>query len=345
MRAPSLLRGLLGASRPASSLAALVAAHPPSADALLAPQQGVSWTYGELDEKARCLAAGLEDIGYKAGDVAISDVPNIAENLLLQVALSHLGAAICTPPKDAAALDKLVSAGHTIRGSICVDGAAPPGIVDEIAPSKALPLAYLSLVDGVRPPSGSVALEEFLTHCPPRGTAPAAVEGATLGIFGGAKLTHGDALALGTSAAHTLGISERDRICCSVTLMHAFGIGSACTSALVSGAAVVLPAVGGIKGCGDPNQRASVTLDVLASAKVTVMFGDSHTLKALKALDAALLPPEGELALRTGVVKIGSGSDFLEGVTEIPAPAKGGGDAIPLEFLGVIFHAMGKKGS
>lgn len=340
---PRAMRGVSSTARRASSLASAVAGHRAHADAVLAPQQGIAWTYGELDEKARCLAAGLEDIGYKPGDVAISDVPNVAENLLLQCALGHLGAAICTPPKDAAAFEKLVQAGHKIRGVICVDGANPPDAISQIASSNALPLAYLSVTDGCRPPSGSVALDEFLAHCPPRGAPPAATEGSTLGIFGGAALTHGDALALGQSAVLRLGMSERDRVCCSVTLMHAFGIGSACSSALVSGGAVVLPAVGGIKGCGDPNQRASVTLEVLTSAKATIMFGDSHTLKALKALDATLLPPASDLALRTGVVKIGSGSDFLDGVAEIPAPAKGGGEAVPLEFMGVTFHAMGKK--
>ena len=70
-------RSLVSSS--ASSVAAVVAASKPSSLALLAPQQDISWTYEELDLKARCLASGLEDLGYTRGSVAISDVPNVAE--------------------------------------------------------------------------------------------------------------------------------------------------------------------------------------------------------------------------------------------------------------------------
>ena len=305
---------------------------------MLSPQQGIEWSYGELDEKSRCLASGLEDIGYKSGSVAISDVPNVVENLLLQLALSHLGGSICTPPKDAAAMEA-ISQKFNIRGVVCLDGEAPPSTAVLQDP---LPLTYLSVGDGCRPAAGSVEFTELITHCPPRGDAPVANEGSTLGIYGGAALTHGTALALGADASRKLSIGPGDRVCCSVTLMHAFGIASACTTALISGAAVVLPAVGGIKGCGDPKQRASVTLEILATTGTTVLFGDSHTLKALVALPPPL-PEPSALSLRTGVIKIGSGNDFLDGVTEIPAPAKGGGAATPLEFLGTAFHAFGKK--
>ena len=338
---PLLRRCLATSGAPTiSSLAAAVSIAPREALALIAPQQDVAWTYEELDTKARCLASGLEDIGYRSGDVAVSNVPNVAENLLLQLALSHIGASITTPPKDAAAAEKLAGAGHKIRGIICLDGAQPPDV--RIDASKAVPMCYLSVGDGLRPSNGSVDFHELLTHCPPRGAPPAANAGSVLGIYGGAALTHGAALDLGLDAARELGLTAADRVCCSVTLMHAMGIGTSCSSALVSGAAIVLPAVGGIKGCGDPSQRASVTLEVLGSTKTTALFGDSHTLKALRSLDSRLLPPAGELALRTGVFKIGSGSSFLAEVTEIPA-GKGEEKPTPLEFLGVKFHAMGKK--
>jgi hypothetical protein len=53
-----------------------------------------------------------------------------------------------------------------------------------------------------------------------------------------------------------LGMSDIDRVCVSITLYHAFGIGSACSAALLSGAAIVLPAVGGLQ---VKNRRAAVT--------------------------------------------------------------------------------------
>ena len=87
------------ASTAGSSLASLVGSANRRAPALIAPQQNVSYTYEELDLMARCLASGLEDVGYKPGSVALSDVPNVAENIVLQLALSHVGAAIMTPPR------------------------------------------------------------------------------------------------------------------------------------------------------------------------------------------------------------------------------------------------------
>ena len=78
----ALARRLVSSSAAARSLPALVGAHVGTRPALLAPNQGIEWTHEELDLKARVLASGLEDLGYKAGSVAISDIPNTAENLL-----------------------------------------------------------------------------------------------------------------------------------------------------------------------------------------------------------------------------------------------------------------------
>ena len=184
-----------------------------------------------------------------------------------------------------------------------------------------------------------------------------------LGIYGGAPLSQSAALGLGSELAAKLEVTAADRICCSVTLMHAFGIGSACGAALGSGATLVLPAgscthtkpplplhhhahthhsrtaVGGIRGCGNPTQRAEVTLEVLASTQATVLVGDTHTLRAMAELGQA--PPAG-LELRTGVIKIGSGSTFLDDVREAP-PGPKGGAPLPLEYAGVSLHAIGKK--
>jgi non-ribosomal peptide synthetase component E (peptide arylation enzyme) len=54
-------RGLCS-STPATVVAA-VAAAPRANTAILAPQQGIAWTYEELDTKARCLASGLGESG------------------------------------------------------------------------------------------------------------------------------------------------------------------------------------------------------------------------------------------------------------------------------------------
>ena len=47
------------------------------------------------------------------------------------------------------------------------------------------------------------------------------------------------------------------------------------------------------------------------------------------------------LKLRSGVIKVGSGSNFLDRVAEV-ASSKGGGAPMPLKYGGVAMLAMGK---
>ena len=98
---------------------------------------------------------------------------------------------------------------------------------------------------------------------------------------------------------------------------------SGVTSTLLAGGTVMLPAVGGIRGCGDPAQRAKVTRDALVHTNSTLLFGDSHTIKALEPLGV----PEG-LSLRDGVIKIASGTDFLDST---------------VQYAGVSLRSMGKN--
>ena len=84
---------------------------------------------------------------------------------------------------------------------------------------------------------------------------------------------------------------------------------------------MVLPTVGGIHGCGDPKERAAATFEVLESEKSTLLFADTHTLKAL--------PDHPErLNLRGGVCKTGSGSDWLNGT---------------MSYGGIKLKTMGKR--
>ena len=104
------------------------------------------------------------------------------------------------------------------------------------------------------PPSTPLAFSP-----PPRVSCVLLLPGAAraLGYFNsGNALTHGSALAAGADMVQHLGMSDIDRVCVSITLYHAFGIGSACSAALLSGAAIVLPAVGGLQ---VKNRRAAVT--------------------------------------------------------------------------------------
>ena len=77
------------------------------------------------------------------------------------------------------------------------------------------------------------------------------------------------------------------------------------SSALLSGAGIALPAVGGIRGCGVPAERVQASLDMIKKLGCTLMFADTHTLKALPDVEP------GSLTLKGGAVKIGSGADLL----------------------------------
>lgn len=217
----------------------------PDYTALLAPQQGVAWSYGELDQRCRQLAAGLRELGVRKSDVVVSDVPNVAENLVLQLALSQLGASMATV-KDAASLDQL-RATHSVRAAVCRDAGEESFLPSAAADLPAPPVLLSG--DSTSVPR-ALAFSE-LACAPAEHADPSAAADGLMAIFSGAALTHNAAMALGADAARRLNIGRTDRCCVSVTLCHAFGIGSGAGAALGVTAAVVLPAVGGIRGCGE----------------------------------------------------------------------------------------------
>ncbi len=147
-------------------------------------------------------------------------------------------------------------------------------------------------------------------------------EPGTHAYFGSlAAITEQELTTLGKMAAKHLELVPEDKVCIAITLCHSFGIGSGVCSALHAGATVVLPAVGGIRGCGVPSERAQATATVLKGEHCTVLFADTHVVQSL--------PPDlAGLSLRTGVVKVGSGTDFLEAT---------------VNYAGVPLSTMGKR--
>eukprot|EP00929_Paragymnodinium_shiwhaense_P066725 TRINITY_DN33504_c0_g1_i2.p1 TRINITY_DN33504_c0_g1~~TRINITY_DN33504_c0_g1_i2.p1 ORF type:complete len:371 (+),score=86.62 TRINITY_DN33504_c0_g1_i2:59-1114(+) len=328
---PAGSRWQASGSRAASSLASLVhkhAASSPSQLALLAPQQDIRWDYSQLSANAKAVAATLAKLGYGQGDVVATDLPNCAENLVLQVAASHLGAAVATA-KDAKALAELGSK-VSLKGVVThsSEGAT------EVMKSASLPASTVVLpaLDGSL---GNLVSGTDASQAPAAFDAEAA---AALGYWSSTKpLTNGEALdTMGKDAADFFKLTPADRVLVTITLCHAFGIGSAVGGALQAGATVVLPGASGIRGCGSPSQRAEVSLQVLASEKCSIMFADIHTLKALPAPGAADIS-----TLRGGACKVGSGADFLEHVME--AKLGPDGEMRPLEYAGVKITAVGKK--
>uniref|UniRef100_A0A6U9VNK5 AMP-dependent synthetase/ligase domain-containing protein n=1 Tax=Pseudo-nitzschia australis TaxID=44445 RepID=A0A6U9VNK5_9STRA len=272
------------------------------------------YTYSDFRDKTNRLAGFLKAYGYGQNDVIMSDLPNVAENLVLQIACNRIGVTYATA-KGLEGMAKLTK----VKGAVSATGT---GFLAETS----LSLPYLSgdflldLIHGTTNGtiSGSNDLfglkgfqledneqsavfsddEESATKLPPHA------------YYNSAKpFTNEEALEMGADAAWEVAMVEEDIVCVAITLCHAFGMGSAVCSTLKEGATIVLPAVGGIRGCGIPSQRAEATLQVLESEKCTLLFADTHTLKAFPNEES--IRPE-RLSLKGGACKVGSGSTFLE---------------------------------
>jgi len=269
------------------------------------------YSYRDFRDKTNRLAGFLKLYGYERNDVMISDLPNVAENLILQIACNRIGVAYATAkgPEVMAKLNK-------VKGSVSASGT---GFLAETS----LSLPYLSgdfLLDLIHGTGGSsnnslFGLDEFELEDYEQdgGYSDGSDDTVVLpphAYYNSTKpFTNQEALEMGADAAWEIAMIEEDVVCVAITLCHAFGMGSAVCSTIKEGATLVLPAVDGIRGCGVPSKRAEATLEILESEKCTLLFADKHTLNAFS--DEDPLHP-GQLSLRGGVCKVGSGSQFLD---------------------------------
>jgi acyl-CoA synthetase (AMP-forming)/AMP-acid ligase II len=287
-----------------------IAMKSPSRLALTSPfQSSEKLTYQDLSLKSNALAGWLHRYGLEKNDILVSDLPNVTENVLLQLACNRLGAGYGTAKN----IESMAKQFPKVKGAVST---TTSGFLADVG----LPLPYLSadylqdLILSLDNPVGTMEDVDELFDVGEEITPHGYYNSS-------AAYTNQQALAHGMESIEELKITEDDTICISITLCHAFGMGSAVCAALQSGACIALPAVGGIEGCGVPSERAAATLDVLESEQCTILFADTHTIKALP-------EPSSTLTLRDGVVKIGSGSTFLEETRE---------------YGGVSLKTIGKK--
>ena len=290
-----------------SGLVDAVASRAPSRIALKSPfQQSQVFTYQQLSETSNALAGFLSLYGYERNDVLMSDLPNISENLLLQLACNRLGVAYGTA-KNLEGMAKFPK----VKGAV-VSSPDSGFLADCVLPLP--PLGGDFMLDLIHNGGLDDYQQESFAEQEPD-AVHAYYNTPT------APYTNRQAMEQGEEAAFELSMYEKDIICVSITLCHAFGIGSGVCSAFTRGATVVIPAGGGIQGFGVPSERAKATLQVLKDEKCTLLFADTHTLKALP-------DPPYDLALRGGVCKIGSGTTFLNETRK---------------YCGVSLRTMGKK--
>ena len=269
------------------------------------------YSYDDFRDKTNRMAGFLRLYGYEENDVMISDMPNVAENLILQIACNRIGVTYATA-KGLEGMAKL----NKVKGSVCASGT---GFLAETN----LSLPYLSgefLLDLIHGTSGSsnnslFGLDEFDLEDNEQDDRSSEDSENTFGLPPHAfynnttPFTNQEALEMGAEAAWETAMIEEDVVCVAITLCHGFGMGSAVCSTLQEGATLVLPSVGGIRGCGVPSKRAEATLSVLESEQCTLLFADKHTIKAMP--DEPSLSP-GRLSLKGGVCKIASGSQYLD---------------------------------
>ena len=256
----------------------------PTAVALRSQTEALTLDFGTLERRATATAAVLQSRGLEAGQVLVSDLQNTSQNLVVQLACSSLGVAYGTAKNDKA-LAKLTST-LDVGGILCTDAPNDGHMAHGV--SLILPAADLHQ-ESMGREGESVSGGANENHAFYNSTSP---------------LTNDTIEELAEDAVRHLELTPSDTACVSITLSHAFGIGSAAAACLASGACISLPNVDGLHGCGVPSDRAAATLLALEDG-ATVLYADTHTLKALP---EEVNPPQ----LRTGVCKISSGADFLE---------------------------------
>ena len=196
----------------------IVAARAPTRLALASPFQPgrfASFDYAGLRDASIRLAAGLNARfgashrgpgAFATGGVLVSDLPNVAENLLCQLACNRLGVAFATA-KDAKVLAKLQDAGLDVLGAVTADEGGFLAGADLEAHIDEAELA--ALMDTELDPA--VALADLAV-----GDEAEAAAGDAHAYFNSpSALTNADLLAQGADAAAQLGLTEDDKVCVS----------------------------------------------------------------------------------------------------------------------------------
>ncbi len=250
------------------------AARWPDNDALIVIDQGVRWSWSELRERARALAAGLLATGLEPGDRIGMLAPNRAEWLLAQFGSAYAGLILVNinpayrPNELEYALNKVGCAAliteTTFKTSDYIgmlQGLAPelascaPGALAAARMPKLKTLVQLG--DDAIP--GMFTLAEVIASADAAAMeqlevisadldfdAPINIQftSGTTGAPKAATLTHHNMINNAVMSAGVMGFSESDRLCIPVPMYHCFGMVLGTLLCATSGAAIVFPAAG-----------------------------------------------------------------------------------------------------
>jgi fatty-acyl-CoA synthase len=262
-------------------------------DALIAPHQGVRWSYGEFKRRVDDLAAGLIALGLTPGERVGIWSPNTAEWVLTQFATAKAGLVMVNinPAYRLTELDyalnkvgcRALITAHSFKSSDYVEmlrtlapeiGASMPGRLE----ARRLPAltTLIRIGDGEEPGfwrfedvlglggGGHGELETLAATLQFDDAINVQFTSGTTGSPKGATLTHHNLINNGYFVGEAMQLTERDRVCIPVPLYHCFGMVLGNLACITHGAAMVLPSEG---------FEPLATLEVVAAERCTALYG------------------------------------------------------------------------
>lgn len=281
-------------------------------------EQGVRWSWRELDGEIDALAAALHDLGLRTGDRVGIWSPNRYEWLLTQFATARLVLVTVNPAYRLAEVEYVL---NKVGCSALVTAASfktsdYTGMLQTLAPELAacapgaleaakLPSLKIVIQMGAEPVPGMFDFEDILDRgrtvevdldaisdaLDPDDAINIQFTSGTTGAPKGATLTHTNIVNNGRFVVGAQRFTEADRLCIPVPLYHCFGMVMGTLGCATTGAAMVFAAEGF-----DPDS----TLKALAEEKCTAVYGVPTMFVGM--LEHPDLASHDLSSLRTGVM-------------------------------------------
>ncbi len=243
----------------------------PDKEALVVVDQGIRWTWLELRERARALAAGLLDVGLSPGDRIGMLAPNRAEWLLAQFGTAYAGLILVNinPGYRAAELEYALNkvGCRALITETQFKSSDYLGMLESLAPelkaatpgdlqAKRLPDLRIVIQLGTGWAPGMFRFAEILERADEQSyehvdaiiaaqdfDAPINIQftSGTTGAPKAATLSHHNMVNNALMSAAILNFSDKDRLCIPVPMYHCFGMVLGSLLCATSGATIVFP--------------------------------------------------------------------------------------------------------
>jgi fatty-acyl-CoA synthase len=264
----------------------------PNKDALIYPELGLRWSFGQLEDLAKNCARGLANLGIRKGERVALWSTNLPEWVVLFFGLAKIGAIMVTVNtllrrheveyllSQSEACTLILSKGFRDVDYVEVVYQIAPELRQHKAESEfdcpKLPFLRHVVFLGEQAPAGMIAynqLQEIGKREPDSSLANIKLDvdeviniqytSGTTGFPKGAMLSHHNIVHNGHWIGHTQRFSADDRVCLPVPFFHCFGCVLGILGAYTWGAAIV-PLISF-----DPEK----TLQAVATERCTALYG------------------------------------------------------------------------